>query len=86
MSLQRQPLRTSLHAARRVAAWPFRVARARATMRALAAMDRRELADIGLSHSDVRDASALALDSDPTALLANRASERRRTPPRVRTG
>ena len=43
-------------------------------------MDRRELADIGLNLSDVRDASALPLDRDPTELLAERARERRRTP------
>ncbi len=41
-------------------------------------MDNRELADIGLTRSDLRDASALALDRDPTALLARRARERRR--------
>jgi hypothetical protein len=41
-------------------------------------MDRRELADIGLNPRDVRDASALPLDHDPTALLAARARERRR--------
>jgi hypothetical protein len=41
-------------------------------------MDRRELADIGLNPSDVRDASALPLDRDPTALLARRAYDRRR--------
>jgi hypothetical protein len=41
-------------------------------------MDRRELADIGLIPSDVRDASALALDRDPTEFLARRARERRR--------
>jgi uncharacterized protein YjiS (DUF1127 family) len=64
--------------ARRVAAWPFRVAAARATLKALSNMDRRELADIGLSSSDVRDASALPLDRDPTELLARRARERRR--------
>jgi len=64
--------------ASRAAAWPFRVAAARAALRALASMDRRELADIGLNLSDVRDASALALDRDPTALLARRARERRR--------
>ena len=68
-----------------MAAWPFRVAAARATLKALANMDRRELADIGLNASDVRDASALPLDRDPTALLASRAGERRRdafrTPP-----
>jgi hypothetical protein len=63
---------------RRAAAWPFRVAAARADMRALANMDRRELADIGLIASDVRDASALALDRDPTEFLARRARERRR--------
>ena len=63
--------------ARRAAAWPFRVAAARATLRTLAKMDRRELADIGLNPSDVRDASALPLDRDPTELLARRAHERR---------
>ena len=65
-------------AALRAAAWPFRVAAARAAMGALARMDGRELADIGLTRSDLRDASALALDGDPTALLALRARERRR--------
>lgn len=64
--------------ARRAAAWPFRVAAARAALRALANMDRRELADIGLRASDVRDASALPLDGDPTTFLARRARERRR--------
>lgn len=65
-------------AAMRAAAWPFRVAAARAVMTALGGMDRRELADIGLTRTDLRDASALALDCDPTALLAGRAGERRR--------
>ena len=64
--------------ATRAATWPFRVAAARATLRELANMDRRELADIGLSPSDLRDASALALDRDPGELLARRACERRR--------
>ena len=76
--------------ARQAAAWPFRVAAARATMKALANMDRRELADIGLNSSDVRDASALPLDRDPTELLARRARERRRDafepPPSPRAG
>ena len=71
-------LRTISVGARRAAAWPFRVAAARATLRTLATMDRRELADIGLNSSDVRDASALPLDRDPTELLARRAHERRR--------
>ncbi len=81
--------RTIALGARRAAAWPFRVAAARATLRALANMDRRELADIGLNPSDVRDASALPLDRDPTALLARRARERRRDafrPPSPRAG
>ena len=43
----------------RAAAWPFRVAAARAAMRKLAGMDNRELADIGLIRSDLRDVSAL---------------------------
>jgi hypothetical protein len=47
-------------------------------MRTLVNMDRRELADIGLNSSDVRDACALPLDRDPTELLAQRARERRR--------
>ena len=64
--------------ARRLAAWPFQVAAVRAALKALANMDRRELADIGLNPSDVRDASALPLDRDPTELLARRARERRR--------
>jgi uncharacterized protein YjiS (DUF1127 family) len=76
--------------ARRAASWPFRVAAARAALQARANMDRRELADIGLNPSDVRDASALPLDRDPTELLARRARERRRDafgpPPSPRTG
>ena len=70
--------RTIRLGARRAAAWPFRVAAARAALRALASMDRRELADIGLNLSDVRDVSALPLDRDPTLLLARRAHQRRR--------
>ncbi len=82
--------RTIRIGARRAASWPFRVAAARATLTMLADMDRRELADIGLNPSDVRDASSLPLDRDPTELLARRARERRRDafgpPPSPRTG
>ena len=70
--------RTIRAQARRAAAWPFRVAAARATLRTLANMDRHELADIGLNPSDVRDAWAMPLDRDPGELLARRAYERRR--------
>jgi uncharacterized protein YjiS (DUF1127 family) len=62
--------------ASRAAAWPFRVAAARATLGALGQMDCRELADIGLTRCDVRDATALPLDRDPSELLAARARER----------
>ncbi len=74
---------------RRAAAWPFRVAAARAALSALASMDGRELADIGLTRCDLRDVSALALDHDPTDLLARRARERRRgafAPPTAPSG
>jgi uncharacterized protein YjiS (DUF1127 family) len=69
--------RTLRIGARRAAAWPFRVAAARATLQALSNMDRRELADIGLGPSDVRDAWSLPLDRDPGELLARRVRERR---------
>ncbi len=61
----------------RVASWPARVARARAALRQLAAMDARELADIGLTRQDLRNATALAIDEDPTLRLAARAAEAR---------
>jgi uncharacterized protein YjiS (DUF1127 family) len=57
----------------RAALWPVRVTAARAAFRQLAAMDARELADIGLAAQDLRDATALALDEDPTRALAARA-------------
>jgi uncharacterized protein YjiS (DUF1127 family) len=69
-------LRSVWAGASRAAAWPFRVAAARATLRALGQMDRRELADIGLTPCDLSDASALPLDRDPSELLAARARER----------
>jgi uncharacterized protein YjiS (DUF1127 family) len=43
----------------------------------LARLDRRMLADIGLTRSDVRDAFSTPLWEDPTALLRERAIERR---------
>jgi hypothetical protein len=39
-------------------------------------MDCRELADIGLTRCDLRDATALPLDRDPGELFAARARER----------
>jgi uncharacterized protein YjiS (DUF1127 family) len=69
-------LRSVWAGASRATAWPFRVAAARATLRALGQMDGRELADIGLTRCDLCDASALPLDRDPSELLAVRARER----------
>jgi uncharacterized protein YjiS (DUF1127 family) len=62
---------------RRVATWPLRVVAARQVLARFGAMDDRELADIGLSRQDVRDATALALGEDPSGMFAARARERR---------
>ncbi len=89
MSFERDRRSSLVEIVRRAAAWPFRVAAARAALNALAGMDGRELADIGLTRSDLRDVSALALDHDPTVLLARRARERRRgafAPPTAPSG
>jgi uncharacterized protein YjiS (DUF1127 family) len=60
-----------------LASWPLRVLEARATMRRLAALDARALADIGLTPADVRDATALPLAADPGSFLAARAHGKR---------
>jgi drug/metabolite transporter (DMT)-like permease len=62
----------------RLAGWPFRVAAARRAMGDLAGMSARELADIGLSRQDLRDASPLPLGDDPTRILVMRVAERAR--------
>ena len=49
----------------RVLTWPARVGAARRTMSELARMSEYELRDIGLTRSDVNDATALPLDADP---------------------
>jgi uncharacterized protein YjiS (DUF1127 family) len=63
-----------------VAHWLKAIARARRHRRdavALAGLDGRMLADIGISRSDVRDAISEPFWEDPTALLHERALERR---------
>ena len=63
-----------------VADWLKRAARARRNRRqavALAQCDARMLADIGISRSDVSDAFSEPFWEDPTALLRERALERR---------
>jgi uncharacterized protein YjiS (DUF1127 family) len=57
-----------------------RARRHRREARALAGLDRRMLADIGVSHADLRDAFSSRFWEDPTALLSERAGERRRYP------
>jgi uncharacterized protein YjiS (DUF1127 family) len=62
----------------RVLTWPARVSEARRTMSELARMSEYELRDIGLTRSDVNDATALPLDADPSGLLARRRAWRER--------
>ncbi len=60
--------------------WFGRLARARrhrGQAAALAQIDRRMLADLGISRSDLRDAFSEPFWEDPTALLRERALERR---------
>ena len=51
--------------------------RNRRDARILAGLDRRMLADIGITRADVRDAFSEPFWEDPTALLRERAMERR---------
>jgi len=63
-----------------VTAWLKELARARRHRReanVLARLDRRMLADIGITRADVRDAFSEPFWDDPTALLRERALERR---------
>jgi uncharacterized protein YjiS (DUF1127 family) len=61
----------------------MRARRHRRTVNALAGLDRRMLADIGLTRSDLRDAFSEPFWDDPTALLRQRATERRLRRPSV---
>jgi uncharacterized protein YjiS (DUF1127 family) len=73
-------LRASLAAIALVTYWIKALARARRHRRqahVLAGLDRRMLADIGITRADVRDAFSEPFWEDPTALLRERALERR---------
>ncbi len=74
-------LARALGTAMNVAAVSFkalaRAIRNRRDARMLASLDSRMLADIGITRSDVNDAFAAPLWEDPTALLRERAIERR---------
>lgn len=61
-----------LRALLRAAMWPAKVWIARREFAKLAAMSDHELHDIGLTRQDLRDATALSLDQDPTRFLASR--------------
>ena len=67
----------ALNAAGAAAARVLRAAKNRHSARMLARLDDRQLADIGLTRSDLRDAYAEPLWQDPTSVLARRAAERR---------
>ena len=67
---------TSLAAA--IVAWPTRVAEHRRLMSQMAAMSDHELRDIGLFRQDVADATAVPYGRDPSEVLVERATERRR--------
>jgi len=62
----------------RVLSWPARVSAARRTMSELSRMSEYELRDIGLTRSDLNDATALPLDADPSGLLVKRRAWRER--------
>ncbi|MFA6264824.1 MAG: DUF1127 domain-containing protein [Pseudolabrys sp.] len=62
-----------------------RAVRNRRDARMLAGLDHRMLADIGITRSDVSDAFSAPLWQDPTALLSERAIERRMNRARART-
>jgi uncharacterized protein YjiS (DUF1127 family) len=62
----------------RILSWPARVSAARRTMSELARMSDYELRDIGLTRSDINDATALPLDADPSGLLVRRRAWRER--------
>jgi len=80
-SLARYGYRGAAAALARAMAWPGRVGAARRTMHELSRMSDYELRDIGLTRQDLSDASALPLDSDPSALLVRRRAGRARLAP-----
>ena len=59
-------------------AWPLRVIAAQRELEALAGMSEHELKDIGLTRSDLGDATALPVDASPAGFLASRIEERYR--------
>ena len=62
---------------KRALLWPSHVAQARSELAKLAHFSEYELRDIGLTSQDLRNASALPLDIDPTSFLAKAAENGR---------
>src|SRR4051812_39834512 len=77
----RRPHRSGVASARALVReailWPVRIVRARREFARIAALSDRELRDIGLMRHDLRNATALPLDADPTRYLASVVTERR---------
>jgi uncharacterized protein YjiS (DUF1127 family) len=69
--------------AKNLAAALARTFKHRHEARILAGLDRRMLADIGITRSDVQDAFSSPFWEDPTMLLRERALERRTYRPRL---
>jgi uncharacterized protein YjiS (DUF1127 family) len=67
-----------------VLVWPLRIAENRRVLGALAELDDRGLADIGLSRQDLRDVTALPVGADASIALAERAREREENALRAR--
>ncbi|HEX4767441.1 MAG TPA: DUF1127 domain-containing protein [Lichenihabitans sp.] len=61
----------------RLFGWPSRVLAARRVMRQLGALSDCELKDIGLYRQDLRDASGLPPDVDPSLMLRRKVETRR---------
>jgi uncharacterized protein YjiS (DUF1127 family) len=59
-----------------IVSWPLRVMAAQRELEVLAGMSEHELKDIGLTRSDLGDATALPVDASPTGFLASRIEER----------
>jgi uncharacterized protein YjiS (DUF1127 family) len=68
----------ALGSVKRAVLWPVRVIEARRELEMLAVMSEYELKDIGLTRSDLGDATALPADASPTNFLAERIEERHR--------
>lgn len=70
-------LRSASRLARAALGWPLRVHANRKVLNQMAGMSAYELADIGLTPSDLQDTSALPLDTEVGHFLSSRVAARR---------